>query len=155
MPKSKNFAAKAAFATLTPPLQCVLQLSAEKHNHITHGAVTTRNLEAATPLRSANNELQNAMELRTQALHIAAICNSKTGWISTPKQNYFSSSDPHHDMSGYVRTYIWTYLEYILTFYLTYILAFNLAIYLTYILTFHLAGDPAFYLAFFRMKKQH
>ena len=56
-------------------------------------------------------------------------------------------------MSGYVRTYIWTYLEYILTFYLTYILAFYLAIYLTYILTFHLAGDPAFYLAFFRMKK--
>ena len=70
MPKSKNFAAKAAFATLRPPLQCDLQLSAEKHNHITHAAVTTRNLEAATPLRSANNELQNAIELRTQAPQI-------------------------------------------------------------------------------------
>ena len=71
MPKSKKFAAKAAFATLTPPLQCVLQLSAEKHNHITHGAVTTRNLEATTPLRSANNELQNAMDWqRTTVEHI-------------------------------------------------------------------------------------
>ena len=79
MPKSKNFAAKAAFATLTPPLQCDLQLSAEKHNHITHAAVTTRSLDAATPLRSANNELRNAIELRTQALQIAVICNSKTG----------------------------------------------------------------------------
>ena len=74
---------------------------------------------------------------------------------NTLEKKYFSSSDPHHDMSGYVRTYFWTYLKYILTFYLTYILAFNLAIYLTYILTFHLAGDPAFYLAFFRMKKQN
>ena len=71
------------------------------------------------------------------------------------EKNYFSSSDPHHDMSGYVRTYFWTYLKYILTFYLTYFLAFNLAIYLTYILPFHLAGDPACYLAFFRMKKQN
>ena len=79
MPKSKNFAAKAAFATLRPPLQCDLQLSAEKHNHITHAAVTTMNLEAATPLRSANNELQNAIELRASALQIAAICNSTTG----------------------------------------------------------------------------
>ena len=31
-----NLAAKAAFATLTSPLQCHLQLSAWKHNHITH-----------------------------------------------------------------------------------------------------------------------
>ena len=49
------------------PLQFDLQLSAEKHNHTTHAAVTTRSLDAATPLRSANNELQNAKEVRTQA----------------------------------------------------------------------------------------
>ena len=67
MPKSKNFAATAAFATFSSPLQYELQLSAEKHNHITHAAATTRNLDAATPLRSANNELQNAIELSTQA----------------------------------------------------------------------------------------
>ena len=30
--------------------------------------------------------------------------------------NYFTSCDPHHDMSGHVSKYIWTYLEYILTF---------------------------------------
>ena len=33
-------------------------------------------------------------------------------------------------MSGHVRTYIWTYLEYTLTFYLAYILAFYLAFHL-------------------------
>ena len=89
MPKSKNFAAKAAFATFTPPLQSDLQLSAEKHNHITHAAVTTRNLEAATPLRSANNELQNAIELRTQASQIAAICSSKPDLdVETEKRRF-------------------------------------------------------------------
>ena len=75
MPKSKNFAAKAAFATFRSPLQYDLQLSAENHNHITHAALTTTNLEAATPLPSANNELHNA--IRTQASQIAAICSSK------------------------------------------------------------------------------
>ena len=53
------FAAKAAFATFTPPLQYDLQLSAEKHNSITHAAATTGNLDAATPLRSADTELQS------------------------------------------------------------------------------------------------
>ena len=77
MPKSKNFAATAAFATFRSPLQCDSQHSAEKHNHITHAAVTTRNLEAATPLPYANNELHNAIQLRTQASQIAAICSSK------------------------------------------------------------------------------
>ena len=78
VPKPTNFAAKAAFATLTPLFQCELQCSAEKHKSITHAAATTRNCDAATPLRSANNELQNAKELRTQAPQIAAICSSKT-----------------------------------------------------------------------------
>ena len=32
------------------------------------------------------------------------------------KKKYFTSCDPHHDMTGHVRTYIWTNLEYILTF---------------------------------------
>ena len=63
--KIKKFAAKAAFATLTPPLQCDLQFSAAKHNSITHAAATRRILDAATLLRSANNEVQNAIELRT------------------------------------------------------------------------------------------
>ena len=79
MPKWKNFAATTAFATSRSQLQCDLQHSAEKHNHITHAAVTTRNLDAATPLRYANNELHNALELRTQASQIAAIGSSKTG----------------------------------------------------------------------------
>ena len=89
MPKSRNFAAKAAFATLRPPLQCDLQLSAEKHSHITHAPVTTRNLEAATPLRSANNELQNAIEIRTQALQIAAMSSSKTDLDVKAKKRRF------------------------------------------------------------------
>ena len=89
MPKSKNFAATAAFATFSSPLQYDLQLSAEKHNHITHAAVTTRYLEAATPLRSANNELQNAIELRTQASQIAAICSSKPDLdVETEKRRF-------------------------------------------------------------------
>ena len=89
MPKSKNFAAKAAFATFRSPLQYDLQLSAEKHKHITHAAVTTRNLEAATPLRAANNELQNALELRTQAAQIEAICSSKPDLdVETEKRRF-------------------------------------------------------------------
>ena len=62
---SKHFGAKAAFATFTQPLQCDFQLSAAKHNSITHGAATRRILDAATLLRSANNEVQNAIELLT------------------------------------------------------------------------------------------
>ena len=33
---------------LTPPLQCDLQVSAEKHNSNTHAAATARKLDAAT-----------------------------------------------------------------------------------------------------------
>ena len=62
VPKSKKFAAKATIATFTPPLQCDLQLSAAKHNSITHAAAATRNLDAAIPLRSADTELQNTKD---------------------------------------------------------------------------------------------
>ena len=62
----ETFVAKAAFGTLTHPLQCDLQPSAQKHNSITHAAGITRNLHAATPLRSANNEL--LIELCTHKL---------------------------------------------------------------------------------------
>ena len=37
------------------------------------------NLDAATSMRSANNEVQNAIKLHTQAPQIVAICSSKTG----------------------------------------------------------------------------
>ena len=60
--KSQNFAAKVAFASLRPPLQCDLQLAAEKHKSIAHAAATMRNRAAALPLRSANNALQNTIE---------------------------------------------------------------------------------------------
>ena len=67
--------------------------------------------------------------------------------------NYFTSCDPHHDMSRR----IWTYtlyilpinLAYILAFYLTYILTFFLAFYLTYILTFFLAFYLTYILTFY------
>ena len=87
----KKFAAKARFGlgTFKPPIQYDLQLSAEKHNHITHAAVTTTNLEAATPLRYANNELHNAIELRTQASQVAAICSSKPDLdVETEKRRF-------------------------------------------------------------------
>ena len=36
--------------------------------------------------------------------------NSFPGSLNRKKSNYFSSSHPHHDMSGHVRTYIWAYV---------------------------------------------
>ena len=47
-------------------------------------AFTYRGLDAATPLRSANNELQNAIDIRTQSSQFATICSSNR--ISTSKQ---------------------------------------------------------------------
>ena len=48
-------------------------------NSITLAAAAARNLDAAIPLRSADAELLNAIELRTAASQIATICSSKTG----------------------------------------------------------------------------
>ena len=55
------------------PLQYDLRLSAGTHNeHYTHTAAAARNLGAAIPLRSAETELLNTMEIRTAATQIAA-----------------------------------------------------------------------------------
>ena len=45
------------------PLQYDLRSSAAKDNSITHAAAAPSNLDAATTMRSADTELQNAMEL--------------------------------------------------------------------------------------------
>ena len=54
------------------PLQYDLQSSAAKVNSITHAAAAPSNLDAATPMRSAETELQNTIELRAMASEIAA-----------------------------------------------------------------------------------
>ena len=54
------------------PLQYDLQSSAAKNNSITHAAAAASNLDAATPMRSAETELQNTIELRAMASEIAA-----------------------------------------------------------------------------------
>ena len=66
------------------PLQYDLQSSAAKDNSITHAAAAPSNLDAATPMRSAETELQNTIELRAMASEIAAP-KPEDGWISTPK----------------------------------------------------------------------
>ena len=48
------------------PFQCDLRCSAAKDNSITHAAAAPSNLDAATTMRSAETELQNTIELRTQ-----------------------------------------------------------------------------------------
>ena len=68
----ENFADKAAFATFMQPLQYDLRLSAAKYNSITHAAGAARNLNRGIPLRPANTESKNTMELRTTATQIAA-----------------------------------------------------------------------------------
>ena len=54
------------------PFQYGLQSSAAKDNSITHAAAAASNLDAATPMRSAETELQNTIELRAMASEIAA-----------------------------------------------------------------------------------
>ena len=54
------------------PLLYDLQSSAAKDNRITHAAAAASNLEAATPMRSAETELQIPIELSATALEIAA-----------------------------------------------------------------------------------
>ena len=60
------------FAALTQPFQYDLRSSAAKDNRITHAAAAPSNLDAATPMRSAETELQNTIELRAMASEIAA-----------------------------------------------------------------------------------
>ena len=54
------------------PLQYDLQSSAAKDNSITHAAAAASNLEAATPMRSAETELQITIELSATASGMAA-----------------------------------------------------------------------------------
>ena len=62
----------AAITTFMLPVQCDLRPSAGKHTIILHAPAAARNLDAAIPRRSAETELQNALELRTMATQIAA-----------------------------------------------------------------------------------
>ena len=50
-------------AALIHPLQYDLRSSAAKDNSITHAAAAPSNLDAAIPMRSAETELQNTIEL--------------------------------------------------------------------------------------------
>ena len=54
------------------PLQYDLRCSAAKGNSITLAAAAPSNLDAAIPMRSAETELQNTIELRAMASEIAA-----------------------------------------------------------------------------------
>ena len=54
------------------PFQYDLRSSAAKDNSITHAAAAPSNRDAATPMRSAETELQNTIELRALASEIAA-----------------------------------------------------------------------------------
>ena len=59
-------------AAFMQPLQYDLRSPAWKDNSITHAAAATSNLDAAIPMRSAETELQNTIELRSTGLEIAA-----------------------------------------------------------------------------------
>ena len=52
------------------PLQYDLRCSAAKDNSITHAAAAPSNLDAATTMRSADTELQNAIELCATVLKL-------------------------------------------------------------------------------------
>ena len=54
------------------PFQYDLRCSTAKDNSITHAVVAPGNLDAATTMRSAEDELQNTLELRATASAIAA-----------------------------------------------------------------------------------
>ena len=54
------------------PFQYDLRCSTAKDNSITHAVVAPSNLDAATTMRSAEDELQNTLELRATASAIAA-----------------------------------------------------------------------------------
>ena len=75
--KWKKSAAEAPFATFTQPLQCKSRLSA-KHKSITHAPAAARNLDTAIPLRSAQTDLHNTLELQHATVeHIALMHQSQ------------------------------------------------------------------------------
>ena len=59
------------FAALMQPLQYDLRSSAAKDNSIAHAAAAPSNLDAATTMRSADTDLQNAIELHATVSEIA------------------------------------------------------------------------------------
>ena len=54
------------------PLQCDLRSPAARDNSIAHAAAARSNLDAAIPMRSAEIEFQNTIELRATASEIVA-----------------------------------------------------------------------------------
>ena len=60
------------FAAWMQPLQYDLRSSAAKDKSITYAAAASSNFDAAIPMRSAETELQNTIELRAMASEIAA-----------------------------------------------------------------------------------
>ena len=69
------------FAAWMQPLQYDLRCSPAKDNSITHAAAAPSNLDAATTMRSAENELQNTIELRARCRKLQL-----QNRISTPKR---------------------------------------------------------------------
>ena len=63
------------------PFEYDLRSSAAKDNSITHAAAAPSNLDAAIPMRSAETELQNTIELRAMRRKLKL-----QNWISTPKR---------------------------------------------------------------------
>ena len=61
-----------AVAAFMQPLQYDLRSPAAKDNSITNAATARSNLDAAITMRSAETELQNALELRATASEIVA-----------------------------------------------------------------------------------
>ena len=59
-------------AALMHPLQYDLRSSAAKYKSITYAAAASSNLDAAIPMRSAETQLQNTIELRATASETAA-----------------------------------------------------------------------------------
>ena len=59
-------------AAFMQPLQYDLRSPAAKDNSITHAATAWSNLDTAIPMRSAETELQNTIELRATASEIVA-----------------------------------------------------------------------------------
>jgi len=71
-PKLRKSADNATVAALMQPFQYDLRSSAAKDSSITHAAAAPSNLDAAIPMRSAETELQNAIELCAMVSEIAA-----------------------------------------------------------------------------------
>jgi len=60
------------------PLQYDLRCPAAKENSLTHTAAAPSNLDAATTMRSADTELQSAIELQLQQQISATVEDVKT-----------------------------------------------------------------------------